>query len=224
MSFPRLPGLALVVVFCLPLMTTACGVPLEVVRDRVARVGPAERRGLVHRLRDDIVVIDDSYNSSPAALTQALHTLAGEPRARSRVAVVGEMLELGEHGAALHQECGRLAASCGLRLLFAVGADAARALAGAAVAASSLVANQVTASAGMPSSIAAAANARAGSAPIAKRATTPLRATVRPLSVWRRVACSPSSSISPITAVFRVAPLALAMTSRALASAAGLEL
>jgi hypothetical protein len=30
MSFPRLPGLALVVVFCLPLMTTACGVPLAV--------------------------------------------------------------------------------------------------------------------------------------------------------------------------------------------------
>jgi len=114
-------------------VATACGVPLEVVRDRVARVGPAERRGLVHRLRDDIVVIDDSYNSSPAALTQALHTLAAERRARGRVAVVGEMLELGAHGAVLHQQCGRLAASSGLRLLFVVGADAARLLAGAAV-------------------------------------------------------------------------------------------
>ena len=114
-------------------VATACGVPLEVVRDRVARVGPAERRGLVHRLRDDVVVIDDSYNSSPAALTQALQTLAAERRARGRVAVVGEMLELGEHGAALHQQCGRLAASSGLRLLFAVGADAARLLARTAV-------------------------------------------------------------------------------------------
>ena len=62
-------------------VATACGVPLEVVRDRVARVGPADRRGMVRRLRDDVVVIDDSYNSSPAALTQALRTLAAERRA-----------------------------------------------------------------------------------------------------------------------------------------------
>ena len=62
---------------------------------------------MVRRLRDDIVVIDDSYNSSPAALTQALRTLAAERRARGRVAVVGEMLELGEHGVALHEQCGR---------------------------------------------------------------------------------------------------------------------
>ena len=114
-------------------VATACGVPLEVVRDRVARVGPAERRGMVRRLRDDVVVIDDSYNSSPAALTQALRTLAAERRARGRVAVLGEMLELGEHAVSLHQECGRQAARSGLRALFAVGGEAARHLARAAV-------------------------------------------------------------------------------------------
>jgi UDP-N-acetylmuramoyl-tripeptide--D-alanyl-D-alanine ligase len=114
-------------------VATACGVPLEVVRDRVARVGPAERRGQVRRLRDDAVVIDDSYNSSPAALAQALAMLAAERRGRGRVAVLGEMLELGEHAAALHEESGRLAAAAGLRELFAVGGDAARRLARAAV-------------------------------------------------------------------------------------------
>jgi UDP-N-acetylmuramoyl-tripeptide--D-alanyl-D-alanine ligase len=114
-------------------VATACGVPLDVVRERVARVGPADRRGLVKRLRDGIVVIDDSYNSSPAALKQALRTLASEPHARGRVAVLGEMLELGDHAAALHEECGRLAAESDVRALFAVGGDAARRLAHAAV-------------------------------------------------------------------------------------------
>jgi UDP-N-acetylmuramoyl-tripeptide--D-alanyl-D-alanine ligase len=114
-------------------VATACGVPLDVVRDRVALVGPSDRRGLVRRLRDGVVLIDDSYNSSPAALTQALRTLAAERRARGRVAVLGEMLELGAHAVSLHQECGRQAARSGLRALFAVGGEPARYLARAAV-------------------------------------------------------------------------------------------
>jgi UDP-N-acetylmuramoyl-tripeptide--D-alanyl-D-alanine ligase len=114
-------------------VATTCGVPLEVVRDRVARVGPADRRGIVRRLRGGVVVIDDSYNSSPAALSQALRTLAAERRARGRVAVLGEMLELGEHAASLHEASGREAAASGLRALFAVGGEPARHLARAAV-------------------------------------------------------------------------------------------
>ena len=114
-------------------VATESGVPLEVVRDRVAGIGPADRRGVVSRLRGDVVLIDDSYNSSPAALTQALRTLAQERRALGRVAVVGEMLELGDHALALHDECGRIAAGCGLRALFAVGGAPARVLAHAAV-------------------------------------------------------------------------------------------
>ncbi len=114
-------------------VATESGVPLEAVRDRVAGIGPADRRGVVRRLRDAVVVIDDSYNSSPSALTQALRTLAHERRARGRVAVVGEMLELGDHADALHEACGRVAAGCGLRALFAVGGAPAQALARAAV-------------------------------------------------------------------------------------------
>jgi UDP-N-acetylmuramoyl-tripeptide--D-alanyl-D-alanine ligase len=116
-------------------VATESGVPLDVVRDRVAQIGPAARRGAVVRLRDDIAVIDDSYNSSPAALRQALSTLAGERRARGRVAVIGEMLELGDHALSQHDECGRVAAASGLRALYAIGGVPARRLAEAAVAA-----------------------------------------------------------------------------------------
>ena len=111
------------------------GVPLEEVASGVSRLQPQPRRGAVHRLRDGITIVDDSYNSSPAALRQALDVVAREPVGVRAVAVLGEMLELGEHAIALHQASGRAAAESGLARLFTVGGPAARALAEAAVAA-----------------------------------------------------------------------------------------
>jgi UDP-N-acetylmuramoyl-tripeptide--D-alanyl-D-alanine ligase len=52
-----------------------------------------------------------------------------------KVAVLGEMLELGAHAERLHAECGRAAAGAGLQLLIAVGGDPVRALAREAIAA-----------------------------------------------------------------------------------------
>jgi UDP-N-acetylmuramoyl-tripeptide--D-alanyl-D-alanine ligase len=109
------------------------GVPLDVIRDTAATLRPADRRGVVRHLRDGVVLIDDSYNSSPSALARALDVMARETRSAGRVAVLGEMLELGDHALALHQSSGRAAAGAGLRLLVAVGGAPARALAEAAV-------------------------------------------------------------------------------------------
>ena len=82
-----------------------------------------------------ITLLDDSYNSSPSALERALDALRHERRATRKAAVLGEMLELGDHAAALHEQCGRVAAASGLDRLVAVGGAAARAMASAAVAA-----------------------------------------------------------------------------------------
>ena len=109
------------------------GVPLHTIASRAAALRPADRRGAVHRLRGGITLIDDSYNSSPAALKRAIDVIAKEGRASRKVAVLGEMLELGDHAIALHQDSGRIAASAGLRLLFAIGGAPARALAEAAM-------------------------------------------------------------------------------------------
>ena len=109
------------------------GVPLDAIVAAAARLTPADRRGAVRRLRDGVVLIDDSYNSSPAALGRALEVVAKESRASRKAAVLGEMLELGEHAIALHQESGRAAAAAGLGLLVAIGGEPARALAEAAV-------------------------------------------------------------------------------------------
>jgi UDP-N-acetylmuramoyl-tripeptide--D-alanyl-D-alanine ligase len=112
-----------------------CGVPLEAIAAATPTLQPADRRGVVRRLAGGVTLIDDSYNSSPAALRQALDVMAREPRASGRVAVLGEMLELGDHAIALHEASGRVAAAAGLRLLVTIGGAPARAMAGAAVAA-----------------------------------------------------------------------------------------
>ncbi len=111
------------------------GIPLEVVAERTAALTAADRRGAVRRLKGGVTLIDDSYNSSPTALVQALDVVARETRAARKVAVLGEMLELGEHASGLHEACGRAAAAAGVRLLFAIGGQPARVLAGSAIAA-----------------------------------------------------------------------------------------
>jgi UDP-N-acetylmuramoyl-tripeptide--D-alanyl-D-alanine ligase len=110
-------------------------VPLDDIVAATQRLKPADRRGAVRRLRGGIVLIDDSYNSSPSALAAALEVVGREARASRKVAVLGEMLELGEHSLALHRASGTAAAAAGLRLLFVIGGPAVRALADAAIAA-----------------------------------------------------------------------------------------
>ncbi len=108
------------------------GVGLDEIKAAASRLTPADRRGAVRHLRDRITLIDDSYNSSPAALKRALEVLANETRATRRVAVLGEMLELGAHSTELHQQSGRAAAHSGIALLFSIGGAPAQALADAA--------------------------------------------------------------------------------------------
>jgi UDP-N-acetylmuramoyl-tripeptide--D-alanyl-D-alanine ligase len=108
-------------------------VPLPVIAERARGLRPAPHRGDVFRLRDGITVIDDSYNANPTATRGALEVLAATPGAVRRVAVLGEMLELGDHAVALHQDVGRAAAASLVDLLVAVGGEPAAALAAAAV-------------------------------------------------------------------------------------------
>lgn len=110
-------------------------VPLAEVVERAATLEAPPGRGRLVRLGDGIVVIDDAYNASPAALARMLEVLAAEARRRRVVAVLGEMLELGERAQVLHEVCGRLVAETGVAVLVTVGGEAAAALGRAAVAA-----------------------------------------------------------------------------------------
>ncbi|HSK10727.1 MAG TPA: UDP-N-acetylmuramoyl-tripeptide--D-alanyl-D-alanine ligase [Vicinamibacterales bacterium] len=110
-------------------------VPLDGMAAAAARLAPAAHRGEVHRLRNGIRVLDDSYNSNPRALEGALAVLASDRVAGRKVAVLGEMLELGERSVSLHERCGRAAAASGVSWLVTVGGEPARALGRAAIAA-----------------------------------------------------------------------------------------
>jgi UDP-N-acetylmuramoyl-tripeptide--D-alanyl-D-alanine ligase len=109
------------------------GVPLDELVLRARDLEPAAHRGDVLRLPGGVTVIDDSYNSNPAALRRALEVLRQESRAARRIAVLGEMLELGDRSRALHEECGAAAAGAGLSRLVTIGGAAADAMARAAV-------------------------------------------------------------------------------------------
>jgi UDP-N-acetylmuramoyl-tripeptide--D-alanyl-D-alanine ligase len=121
------------------LAATAVGVsfdvPLSTMAERASRLQPASHRGDVVRLARGLVVVDDSYNANPTATQGALDILRTSRTPGRRVAVLGEMLELGDRAIALHEAVGRAAAAAPLDTLVAVGGAPARALANAAMAA-----------------------------------------------------------------------------------------
>jgi len=107
-------------------------VPLEAVAERAHTLRPAAHRGEVVKLSSGITIVDDSYNANPTATKRAIDVLVGTPAAR-RIAVIGEMLELGDHSIGLHEDVGRAAARAKIDGLLTVGGAAAAALAEAAV-------------------------------------------------------------------------------------------
>jgi len=81
-------------------------------------------RGQRLALASGVTVIDDCYNANPMSMRAAIDDLAATAPAR-RVAVLGDMLELGPQAPALHRQIGRHAAERGVALLLTVGPLAA---------------------------------------------------------------------------------------------------
>jgi UDP-N-acetylmuramoyl-tripeptide--D-alanyl-D-alanine ligase len=121
-------------VLCATAVALDMGIDLDTIVEHAAQLKPSSRRGAVLRLPKGVTVIDDSYNSSPSALHRSLEVIARSWGTR-RIAVLGEMLELGELSASLHRECGTAAASSRLAKLFTIGGEPARLLGEAAIAA-----------------------------------------------------------------------------------------
>jgi UDP-N-acetylmuramoyl-tripeptide--D-alanyl-D-alanine ligase len=111
------------------------GVTLETIAELAATLRPAAHRGEIVRLRSGITIIDDSYNANPTATRRAIEVLTRSASGGRRIAVLGEMLELGDRASDLHAAVGRAAAAANVDVLLAVGGAPAAALAGAAVAA-----------------------------------------------------------------------------------------
>jgi len=99
------------------------------------RLRPPAMRGEILRFSNGAALINDSYNSSPAALHAMTQLLASTPKYRRRILAAGEMLELGTSSAALHREAGEFAARTGrIDWIVGVQGDAAQLLEGAVAA------------------------------------------------------------------------------------------
>ena len=84
----------------------------ETLRDAVRSLATGRMRG--ERLeRNGVLIINDCYNANPEAMRSMLELLRGTP-ARRRIAVLGEMLELGPEAGTLHRGIGRFAVEQGI--------------------------------------------------------------------------------------------------------------
>jgi len=109
-------------------MALAAGLDLDTVADSLADAVPASRwRMELAERPDGLVVLNDAYNANPESMRAALETLAGigARTGRRTVAVLGQMLELGDGAAAAHRGVGEYAARAGIDVLLAVGDEAA---------------------------------------------------------------------------------------------------
>jgi UDP-N-acetylmuramoyl-tripeptide--D-alanyl-D-alanine ligase len=104
----------------------AYGLNLEACARGISRLRRTGLRGEVYRLAGDIVVYDDSYNASPAAVTAVLKYGAEQATRQERrlVVALGGMFELGAGARAYHREAGKLAGEVGVDLLVCVGDEA----------------------------------------------------------------------------------------------------
>jgi len=100
------------------------GLTRDEIRDGLVACQPAKMR-LNFWEANGVRVLDDSYNANADSTVAALETLCGLPLQGRRVAVLGDMAELGAHSAAAHAEVGRRAAELAVGQLFAVGKMAA---------------------------------------------------------------------------------------------------
>jgi len=98
-------------------------VPEDVIIEGLAGAEGPDMR-LQYKRAGDVTVLNDAYNANPSSMRAAIETLAGLKPEGRRVAVLGDMRELGQATERYHREIGEYAAtSGGLDLLVCIGAN-----------------------------------------------------------------------------------------------------
>ncbi len=96
------------------------GVGLKEASEALSSLQPVESRLQLRHAQAGIRVIDDVYNANPASMRLAVETLLELPATR-RVAILGDMMELGEQSPMLHAELGRWLSTAGVDVVLIVG-------------------------------------------------------------------------------------------------------
>ncbi len=97
------------------------GMSAQKIADALKTIAPPPQRGEVLHFREGFTVINDSYNSNPAALLGMVKTLVdGKQNAKRLIVVAGEMLELGSEEKEIHRQVGKKLAVSGIDFLIGV--------------------------------------------------------------------------------------------------------
>lgn len=104
-------------------MAYGVGIGLETVRKGLEAVRPLPMRMSLEKWQG-VGIINDAYNANPASMQAALATLAEIGAGRKKIAILGDMLELGGESARLHLELGKQAARHKIDRLYLIGKQA----------------------------------------------------------------------------------------------------
>jgi len=99
---------------------TAVGMPLDAVKNGLEDFSPVAMRSELKQIKGR-TVLADYYNANPGSVKAALETLITLRAGRKSVAVLGDMLELGDISADAHREVGRTVANLGVDVLITMG-------------------------------------------------------------------------------------------------------
>ncbi len=99
----------------------AVGLTLDDIKEGLEGFVPVAGRSEIKEVKGRIILAD-YYNANPASMEAAIGTLAALRAGKKGIAVLGDMLELGEAGAEAHRQIGRTAARSGVDVVMTIGA------------------------------------------------------------------------------------------------------
>jgi len=102
----------------------ALGLPLDRAAEGAAAISLSPWRGEAQDLRGGGLVVNDAYNANPVSMRAAVVDLAERAGERRRVAILGQMAELGAESERYHSEIAALLDELGIEVVIAVGPEA----------------------------------------------------------------------------------------------------
>lgn len=106
---------------CAAAVGAECGIELEQAAVALSGYGSPSMRMETIKSPGGLIILNDAYNAAPDSMRSALETLSLAARGRRKVAILGEMRELGDHFESAHRSVGQFAASAEIDLLITVG-------------------------------------------------------------------------------------------------------
>ncbi len=99
------------------------GLSPDDIRIGLSKCRPSSMRMEIFSTLDNVLILNDAYNANPASMQAALLTLVDISTEGRHVAVLGDMLELGQVSNEAHKQVGEIVASLGINVLVAVGEE-----------------------------------------------------------------------------------------------------